>query len=191
MKNNIITKIWNIRGMLDKAVQKQDRELAQKAQEKFNKIYETELYHNSFAIATVNANYENVEQLCLDRDYNFGLLAYRFAIIKKEMRKVEATPEHPFQFVSILDSIWYTRGMYDVFLECLQGKGPQDANVNVLANSISYNLNEAYNYLEQLIGTVEDAYNKYIIYNLLQDFEQNYGEYITQNYKEIQEKNEY
>ena len=59
-RNNIVSKIWKIRGLLDKAVQKQDKELAEKAQEKFNKIYETEEYHNSFAIATVNANYENV-----------------------------------------------------------------------------------------------------------------------------------
>jgi len=186
MKNNIITKIWNIRGMLDKAVQNQDRELANQAQEKFNKIYETELYHNSFAIATVNANYENVEQLCLDRDYNFGLLSYRFAMIKKEMRNVEATPTYPFQFVSILDLIWYTRGVYDVFLECLQGKGPEDANVNVLANSISYNLNEAYNYLDQFSGVIEDIYNKEVIYKLKLEFEAKYSEYITENYKELQ-----
>lgn len=107
------------------------------------------------------------------------------------MRNVEAMPEYPFQFVSILDLIWYTRGMYDVFLECLQGKEYKETNANVLANSISYNLNEAYNYLDQLIGTTEDVYNKYVIYNLLQDFEKNYSEHITENYKEIQEKNEY
>ena len=191
MKNNIITKIWNIRGKLDKAVQTQDRELAQKAQEKFNKIYETAEYHNSFAIATVYQTFENVEQLCEDRDYNFALLAYRFAMIKKEMRNVEATPEHPFQFVSILDLIWYTRGMYDLFKECIKNSNDNQETINILANSISYNLNQAYEYLDHFIGTIEDKLNKYVIKQLLDNFVHDYENYITKDYKETQEINEY
>ena len=186
MKNNIITKIWNIRGMLDKAVQKQDRELAEKAQAKFNKIYETELYHKSFAIATVNQDYDNVEQLCKDRDCNFALLAYRFAMIKKEMRNVEATPEHPFQFVSILDLIWYTRGMYDLLNEKIQNREVDIKSKNILANGVVYNLNEAYNCLDQLSGTAEDICNKYVINQLLNNFVEKYSEYITENVEEIQ-----
>ena len=187
MKNNIVTKIWHIRGMLDKAVANQDRELANKAQEQFNKIYETELYHKSFAIATVNAEYENVEQLCLDRDYNFALLAHRFAMIKKEMRNVEVNPEHPFQFVSILDLIWYTRGMYDCFMEYINGKEDETNRKSVLSNAIAYNLYQSYDYLDQLIGNVEDVYNKYVIKELLDKFLEKYEQYITEDYKETKQ----
>ena len=180
MKNNIITKIWNIRGMLDEAIEKQDKSLAETAQDKLNKIYETKLYQKSYAIATVNVDYESVEQLCLDRDYNFALLASRFAAMKKEMRNIDMNPSYPFQFVSILDSIWYTRGMYDLFLEYLNGKEDKDGHKYILANSIAYNLNEAYIYLDHLVGSKEDIYNKHKILQLLENFEETYGEYITE-----------
>ena len=180
MKNNIITKIWNIRGMLDKAVQKQDRELANKAQEKFNKIYETELYHNSFAFATINRIYKNIDELNEDREYNFGLLAYRFAAIKKEMKNVEACSVFPFQIASVIDYIWYIRGMYDMFISYVKNNIDDIEIINKLANGISFNFNEAYNCLDQLIGTIEDVYNKHVIFKLLEDFKQQYGEYITE-----------
>jgi len=179
MKNNIITKIWNIRGMLDKAVQNQDRELANKAQEKFNKIYETELYHKSFAIATVNSLYTDIEELCLDRNYNFAILACRFSAIKKDLIDVEANTETPIQFVSVLDLIWYTRGLYDRFMEYINGKEDLEDEQCILADGIVYNLNQCCDYLDQLVGTIEDVYNKHVIIKLLEDFKQNYREYLT------------
>ena len=83
--------------------------------------------------------YKNVEQLYEDRDYNFALLASRFAIIKKEFKYVEAEAGHIFQFISIADIIWYTRGMYDYFMKYINEGDFNNKDVNVLASAIAFN----------------------------------------------------
>lgn len=184
MKNNIITKIWNIRGMLDKAVETGDKELAELAQQKFNKIYETELYHKSFAMATINALYDNVEQLFEDREYNFALLAFRFANIKKSFRQVESEYGCIFQFVSILDIIWYTRGLYDQFMSYINNDEVTNPDVNVLASAIAFNFKKCLEYYDRICGVTEDVYNKYIIKQIQDDFNRMYGVFETEVIKE-------
>ena len=70
--------------------------------------------------------------------------------------------------------------MYDMFLEYVNRKEDTEKKITILANAIHYNFNESINYLNQLIGTTEDVYNKYVIFKLLEDFKQQYGEYITE-----------
>ena len=180
MKNNIITKIWNIRGMLDKAIDTQNIELAELAQQEFNKIYETEIYHNSFAMASINRLYNNVEQLFDDRDYNFALLASRFAILKKEFKHVEAETGHVFQFVSIIDIIWYTRGMYDFFMKYINEGDFINKDVNILASAIAFNFEKSIEYYDDICGVTEDVYNKYVIKQLQEKFMKEYGCFATE-----------
>ena len=45
---------------------------------------------------------------------------------------------------------------------------------------ISLSANQAYIYLDNRVGTIEDVYNKHVILKLQKEFEENYGEYITE-----------
>ena len=115
MKNNIIQEIWEIRGLVDKAIDTEDMEFYNRACERYRLLIENEEYNKTFATATINASYANVEALNWDRGNNMAMITFDLHRIKTIFNGAELE-DKKIQLSSVLDIIWYTRHMYDLFI---------------------------------------------------------------------------
>ncbi len=112
----IYDKIWNIRGLIDKAIITKDFELFDKAKLQLNEIFVNEEYLNTMATATVGVEYETEEQLNQDRLSNFAMLASQLIQAKNELMENEEN-EYYIQFSCCLQVVWFSRENIDVFVD--------------------------------------------------------------------------
>ena len=146
MKTNIIQEIWDICGMVDKAIDTKDVNLYNKAREKFNDIFQHDEHLLSFSTSTVGYEPENVKEMLSDREQNFAQLAYEFG---RSLQKVQGQDYEieELQFSSCLELIWWSRWMLDNFV-LNQKNGVKDEVNMLIFNAIDTNLRETVNYYE-------------------------------------------
>ena len=146
MKNDIIKDVWEIRGMVDKAIDLQDINLYNNARDRFNKIFTQEEHLITISTSTVNYEPVDVEDMRRDREQNFAMIAFDFG---NNLRRVqgEEFDVDKFQFSSVLELLWWTRWMFDNFIKNKQTGASEDVNM-VVYNAVKTNLEEIINYYE-------------------------------------------
>lgn len=115
MQKDILRHIWDIRGLVDKAINHHDVELYKKAKQQFLKLKESGMIFKTIASQTLSAEYETEEQRNFDIECNYVMLLYNLKELKKDVIG-EEREEQELQFSSVMEILWYTRAMYDSFI---------------------------------------------------------------------------
>ena len=144
MKNDIIKEIWEIRGMLDEAIDNHDIDLFNKARDRFNIVFKSEKYLLTISTSTIDYEPVDVEDMRKDREQNFAIIAFDLGFNLRRVQGEELDVKK-FQFSSILELIWWTRWMFDNFIKNANNDVSYDVNV-LSYNAIKSNLREMINY---------------------------------------------
>ena len=115
MQKDIIRQIWDIRGLVDKAINNHNIELYEKARQQLLKIRENSIHLKSIAAETLKAEYESEEAREFDIEANLIMIIHNLNELRKDILG-EEREEYELQFSSIAEILWYTRQMYDVFI---------------------------------------------------------------------------
>ena len=174
---DIIAEIWEIRGIIDGAIEAQDKALFDVARKRFNKLFTSEAHLKTIATSTVNIEFEDLESLNLDRETNFAMLAYRLSCLGKNLENVERNGSE-FQFSSVLEVLWYTRGMYDTFELICSGKiEDTEHNQQLLFNAIEHNLKNCCEYYDDLDEVASIVQERETMHDLYVKFIEKYNQY--------------
>ena len=146
MKKDIIRKIWEIRGMIDKAIENQDMKKYDLAREKFYNIFKKEEHLHSISTSTIDYDVDDVEEMLRDREQNFAVIAFDIGENKRRVEG-EIVDIEKLQFSSVLEVIWWSRWMLDNFV-LNQKNGVKDEVNMLIFNAIDTNLRETVNYYE-------------------------------------------
>ncbi len=146
MKNNIIKEIWDIRGLLDDAIDNQDIDLYDKARNRFVKIFKQEEHLLTVATSTVNFEPKDIEEMSKDREQNFAMIAFSLGNNKKRVQGEEISDKF-LQFSCVLELVWYTRGLFDEFFRNLNNDGDEEDRIK-LASAIEFNLTQCIEFYE-------------------------------------------
>ena len=153
---DIFREIWEIRGLIDKAISAQDIALFNKARDRFNLIYQNELHLKTLACATAGREYETEEEFDHDRASNFAMIAYDLNRTRKEVLGVEDQKMKNIQFSSPLEVLWYSRDMYDTAVTAAAMKTAEKENIDNLFEAVNINLSE-------IIEIYQEVFDKSLI----------------------------
>lgn len=162
MKKDIIRKIWEIRGMIDKSIENQDMKTYDLAREKFYKIFKNEEHLHSISTSTIDYDVDDVEEMLRDREQNFAVLAFDVGENKRRVEG-EIVDIEKFQFSSVLEVIWWSRWMLDNFVLNQKNGVKDEVNMKIF-NAVETNLRETVNYYENF----EDEVSKMELETLIE-----------------------
>ena len=143
MKNNIIQEIWEIKNISNQAIDENDMSLFEVAQERFRKLYTEKHFLNTIATSTPDCEFDSVEEMLLDREQNFAIIAVELAKDKKRVAGIEE-PTY-FQFSSIFGLIWWNCWMLNNFKKNAELGCSYAINMKIYS-SIEANMREIINY---------------------------------------------
>lgn len=143
---NIIEEIWEIKDIICKAVDLQDLKLFEVAQERFRKLYTEKHFLNSISTSTIDCEFDSVEEMLLDREQNFAVIAVELNKDKKRAEGYEV-PIVQFQFSSIFELMWWNCWMLNNFKKNAELGCPYEINMKIYA-SVDANMKEIINYYE-------------------------------------------
>ncbi len=147
MKNDIIKEIWEIRGLLDIAIDNQDIDLYTKARDRFNKIFKLEKHLLTFSTSTIDYEPVDIEDMRKDREQNFAVIGFDLG---NNLRRVygEEFDIEKFQFSSVLEVIWWSRWMFDNFVKNKEMNDVKDEVNMRIYKAVETNLRETINFYE-------------------------------------------
>ena len=167
MKTNLIIEIWEIKTIINEAIEKQDSQLFDIARKRFEKLYETKAYINSVATSTIDYEPENVEYMMMDREQNFAVIAFEF---HKDSKRVlgEDVPIEQFQFSSMFELMWWNCWMFNNFVKNAEENFDIRQNMMIF-NSIDHNMREMINHYENFedINSKQERESLIKIHNMI------------------------
>jgi len=176
MKNNIIEEIWEIRVLVDQAVEELNVELFESARKRFNDIFKNGKHLTTFSTTTLDYDIDTEEELLRDREQNFAMIAYDFAMNSKRAHG-ENVPMKEFYFSSVLEAVWYTSWMFNNFLRNSKDASTYDVNMKIFGG-IKINLEESIKVYDQLYDktSMKERDSLIKIYNMvLKKYNEIYG----------------
>ena len=141
MVKNFIRKMWELRGKIDEAMSANDINKFEKAKMNFYKIFLKQEYLNQLSLATVNVEYETEEAFNRDCEANFAMIAYNIYELQKIIQG-KANTLHEIQFNSVLEVLWYTRDVFDVFVDNVNNPEVKTEDNLAIFASIAHNFQE-------------------------------------------------
>jgi len=141
---NIIEEIWEIKTSIDKAIDENDMSLFEVAQKRFRKLYTEKHFLNTIATSTIDCEFDSVEEMLLDREQNFAVIAVE---LHKDKQRAEGyeVPIVQFQFSSIFELMWWNCWMLNNFKKNAELGCPYEINMKIYS-SIEANIKEIINY---------------------------------------------
>lgn len=115
--DNIITKIWEIRGLLDASVSNRDRCLFEQAYQQFEDICKNKSYITSASIS-IGKSFVSNEEVLSDIQKNFNNIAYDFNAVIAGLYS-DLTKVNPLERKanSIIELVWSNRGKFDILIK--------------------------------------------------------------------------
>lgn len=141
---NIIKEIWEIRKLVDDAVDNKDQEMFNMARERLNNIITSGQHLKTVATSSISFEPENTDEMLFDREQNFAMIAFDFGQNSRRV-KGEEIPIEQFQFSSALEVVWYTSWMFNNFVKNAQSQCDISVNMDILS-AIRTNLQGLFEY---------------------------------------------
>ena len=108
---NLIQEIWEIKNISNQAIDEKDMVVFEVAQERFRKLYTEKHFLNSISTSTPDCEFDSVEEMLLDREQNFAIIAVELSKDKKRVVGIDE-PTY-FQFSSIFGLMWWNCWMFN------------------------------------------------------------------------------
>lgn len=109
---NLVTEIWEIRAIVDQAIENKSQELFFEAYDRFMKISESGMHLQSSSLNTMDKKIESRDEEVADRRANWDRLVFNLGMLGA--RTTEKYVEIPYgKAKSLLDVIWLARAMFD------------------------------------------------------------------------------
>ena len=121
---NLITEIWEIRGMVDNAIVNKDADLAVRAYKRFMQLSDNKAYLDSFSASTKGrgGTFDEKE----DKEKNWNRLAFNlnYQVARAIGENVIDLPYGKAE--SLLDVIWLSRAMFDDCINASSNKKEEE-----------------------------------------------------------------
>lgn len=174
MGKDIILEIWEIRELLDNAIENHDITIYDKAMKRFKYLLDNDIHQTTVSTLSVNREYESEEEVVYDRDVNFSMILADIALSKKYVLGEQKSDED-FQFSSLLEVVWYTKQMIDIFKRNIR-LNINTKEVEVLKNAIVQNLKSCCEYYNHFKPHKAIIYERATIHRLYNEFIKEYGD---------------
>ena len=174
MGKDIILEIWEIRELLDKAIENQDLKIYDKAMKRFKHLLDNDIHQTTVATLSINREYESEEEVVYDRDVNFAMIMSDICLSKKYVLG-EQKSDDSFQFSSLLEVVWYTKQMIDIFKRNIK-QNINNEEIRILRDAIVYNLKSCCEHYSCYKPHKAIIYERATIRRLLNEFIQEYGD---------------
>ncbi len=110
---DLVTEIWEIRGMVDLAIENKDTDLFYEAYERYMKISETKSYLKSYVLDTIGKEATSHDEKIADRQANWDRLTFNLGTLLARVQTGKYTFIPYGKAKSLLDIIWLSRAMFD------------------------------------------------------------------------------
>lgn len=174
MKTNLIKEIWEIRGEIDKAIENQDIQIYNKAHKRFMKLLENQEHQMSYSTISVNKSYNDLDEMYWDRECNFSIITFEIGKLKENILG-KYWQKSVIQFSSVLEVVWFTREMYDNYIQALNNNIQND-ELDDLRKSIAKNINACCGFYRQIQGGKTTFNERVTLCEIYNEFIKNYGD---------------
>lgn len=138
---DLITEIWEIRGMVDNAVVNKDKELFEKALNRFNEVATVNKSNRLFN--TIYNEEEPIDDKEVERAQNLGRLTINMGYQMARVNQLDVDTKPFGKPKCIIDVIWLSRAMFDDSVYSSSNPKEKEKNLRRL-NAVEDKLEECY-----------------------------------------------